>query len=92
LNPQKAAPILPPEDINTLFSNIELILNVNREILSNLFADFEDAGDIQLVLFVCVLLHTEVIQMNVGAVFLTMVDYLKIYRSVKFVLHFLHST
>jgi len=57
--------ILPSEEINQLFSNIELILRINQEILTNLFKDFENAGNIQL--------------MNVGAVFLAMADYLKIY-------------
>jgi len=64
VSPPKSS-LLAPEETNQLFSNIELILRVNQEILNNLFQDFENAGNIQL--------------MNIGAVFLGMVDYLKIY-------------
>eukprot|EP01119_Soliformovum_irregulare_P019072 TRINITY_DN5977_c0_g1_i1.p1 TRINITY_DN5977_c0_g1~~TRINITY_DN5977_c0_g1_i1.p1 ORF type:complete len:961 (-),score=254.34 TRINITY_DN5977_c0_g1_i1:6-2888(-) len=65
VTPNKTVTILTPEEIAALFSNIDIILSVNKVLLSNLAQDFEAAGGIQL--------------MNIGGVFLHLVEFLKIY-------------
>ncbi len=59
LTPLRSLSIISTGELDTLFSNIELILKVNKEILGTMIQDFMDAGNIQL--------------MNVGRVFLNMV-------------------
>jgi len=65
LKPMQSANIIPQDKIDSIFSNIELILKVNKEIRDNLVADFKATDTIQL--------------MHVGQIFLTMIDYLRIY-------------
>jgi len=65
LNPVRSLSLLTESEIGALFSNIELILKVNHQILQNLLSDFQEAQSIQ--------------ELNIGGVFLQMVEYLKIY-------------
>eukprot|EP01114_Cavostelium_apophysatum_P015535 TRINITY_DN4249_c0_g1_i1.p1 TRINITY_DN4249_c0_g1~~TRINITY_DN4249_c0_g1_i1.p1 ORF type:complete len:916 (+),score=312.20 TRINITY_DN4249_c0_g1_i1:107-2854(+) len=65
LRPVQNNDLLSREESEALFSNIELILKVNQEILNYMIQDFQMTKNIQLV--------------NVGLLFLKMVDYLKIY-------------
>jgi hypothetical protein len=54
------ANILSAKEVDAIFSNVQLILQVNKEILSNLLQDFQAAGTIEL--------------MHVGQLFLRMVE------------------
>lgn len=66
MEPMVAKQLISPTDVQLLFANIELILKVNDEIVQYLMADYQACNEnMQL--------------MNIGADFIKLVDYLKIY-------------
>lgn len=49
LKPLKNLEILTNEELESLVSNVELILKVNKLILNSLLKDFDESGNIQLI-------------------------------------------